>query len=150
MRLRGFEVIEKYSKSGIILPGRKTGGSAGYDLASAEDMDIQPGKTILVPTGLKAYMQSDEVLLIYIRSGLSCRHGLILMNQVGVIDSDYYNSPENEGHIQIALLNMGDNIFHIEKGMRIAQGVFSKYLPADGDVPGMGADRRGGFGSTGS
>ncbi len=150
MRLRGFEIIQKYSESGIILPGRKTGGSAGYDLASAEDMDILPGKVILVPTGLKAYMQSDEVLLIYIRSGLSCRHGLILMNQVGVIDSDYYNSPENEGHIQIAVLNMGDDIFHIEKGMRIAQGIFSRYLTADGDVPGVGADRMGGFGSTGS
>ncbi len=149
MKSRGFEVIGKYRGAGIQLPMRKTGGSAGYDLASAADMEIHPGESAIIPTGLKAYMQPDEVLMIYIRSGLSCRNHLMLMNQVGVIDSDYYDSPENEGHIQIAVLNMGRETFRVERGMRIAQGVFSKYLTVQGDLPGEGAVRNGGFGSTG-
>ena len=150
MRNRGFEIIEAYADCGIELPSRKTGGSAGYDLMAAEDAELAPGEMAIVPTGLKCFMQPDEALMIYIRSGLSVKHHLMLMNQVRVIDSDYYNNPENEGQIRIALMNLGKETFRVKKGMRIAQGIFTRYLTADGDLAGRGETRRGGFGSTGA
>lgn len=103
-----------------------------------------------MPTGLKAYMEADEVLFLYIRSSLAIKKHLVLMNQVGVIDADYYNNPDNEGHIQIVLFNMGNDTVTIPKGTRIAQAVFSKYLTIAGDASGVGDKRNGGFGSTGS
>lgn len=150
MGKRGFAVIQAYEDRGIELPKRKTGGSAGYDLAAVEDMELLPGQAALIPTGLKAYMQPDEVLMIYIRSSLAVRHRLALMNQVGIIDSDYYDNPENEGHIQIAVMNLGEEPFQVKKGMRLAQGIFAPYLTIDGDLAGQGEGRRGGFGSTGA
>ncbi len=149
MSKRGFEVIEVYRNAGIELPERRTGGSAGYDLAAAESTELLPGQTALIPTGLKAYMQQDEVLMIYIRSSLAVKHHLALMNQVGVIDADYFGNPHNEGHIQIAVMNFGKDVFRVEKGMRVAQGIFTHYLTVDGDYSGEGKKRDGGFGSTG-
>ncbi len=149
MRKRGFEVIEAYRDAGIELPTRRTGGSAGYDLPAAEMVDLLPGHAALIPTGLKAYMEQDEVLMIYIRSSLAVKHHLALMNQVGVIDADYYGNPHNEGHIQIAVMNFGKDIFRIDKGMRVAQGIFTRYLTVGGDYSGEGKKRDGGFGSTG-
>lgn len=149
MEKRGFAVIGSYLGQGIELPRRKTGKSAGYDLEAAEDTEVKPGQSAIVSTGLKAFMQPDEVLMLYIRSGLSVKHRIVLMNQVGVIDSDYYDNEENEGHIQIAVLNLGNESFTVKKGMRIAQGVFTRYLTVDGDMAGQGMERKGGFGSTG-
>jgi len=149
MEKRGFAVIGSYLGQGIELPRRKTGKSAGYDLEAAEDAEVKPGQSAIVSTGLKAFMQPDEVLMLYIRSGLSVKHRIVLMNQVGVIDSDYYDNEENEGHIQIAVLNLGNESFTVKKGMRIAQGVFTRYLTVDGDMAGQGMERKGGFGSTG-
>ncbi len=140
---RGFEILEDYKDKGINLPMRKTGQSAGYDLESAEDFVLVRQKIILVTTGLKAFMLPDEVLMIYIRSSLALRHGIILANGAGVIDADY------NGHIMMPLLNLGSEDFSITKGMRVAQGVFQKYLTVEGDEAGVGAIRRGGFGSTG-
>ncbi|MBR0284952.1 MAG: dUTP diphosphatase, partial [Selenomonadaceae bacterium] len=93
---RGFQVVSAFEGRGIHLPQRKTGASAGYDIEAAEDALLLPRGMTLVATGLKAYMQQDEVLYLYIRSGLSLRHQLMLMNNVGVIDADYYDNPENE------------------------------------------------------
>ncbi|BBB93127.1 deoxyuridine 5'-triphosphate nucleotidohydrolase [Methylomusa anaerophila] len=146
--MRGFEKISTYEHKSISLPGRKTKQSAGYDLAAAEDVVVPPSQIILVPTGLKAYMQPDEYLGIHIRSGLSVKRGLSLINGQGIIDSDYYNNPENEGHIMIALYNHSSSSVHIQKGERIAQGVFYKYLLADNDD--ANESRSGGFGSTGN
>ncbi len=146
---RGFQVVRAFEGRDIHLPGRKTGASAGYDIEAAEDALLLPHGMTMVATGLKAYMQQDEVLYLYIRSGLSARHRLMLMNNVGVIDADYYDNPENEGHIMIAFWNLGTEPFQVEKGMRIAQGVFMKYLIADEDEAGKGTGRTGGFGSTG-
>lgn len=148
-RLRGFEVVGAYAEKGIALPVRKTAASAGYDLAAAEAAVLAPGECALIPTGLKAYMQPDEVLFIYIRSSLAARHSLTLTNSVGIIDADYYDNPQNEGHIYIALRNDGTKPVSFERGERLAQGIFSKYLTADGDLAGEGARREGGFGSTG-
>ena len=149
MRKRGFEIVSAYKGKGVDLPRRKTGGSAGYDLAAAEDVVIFPRQVVLVPTGLKAYMQSDEYMGIHVRSGFSVRHRVSCVNDEGIIDSDYYDNEENEGHIFVPLLNQGEEKVEIPKGTRIAQGIFYQYLTADGDEAGTGPGRSGGFGSTG-
>lgn len=139
---RGFEILQGYENSGIILPTRKTAFSAGYDLQAAENVLVSPNKVSLVPTGLKAFMLSDEVLMIYIRSSLAVKYGVTLANGVGVIDADY------KDHIILPVISFNGE-FEIKKGMRVAQGVFQKYLPVDGDKIGVGAIRAWRFGSTG-
>lgn len=149
MRKRGFEVVKEYENKGINLPVRKTKHSAAYDVEAAEDIVIPkfyPGiKPTLIPTGLKAYMQSDEVLLIVSRSS-GPRKGISFPHSMGVIDSDYYNNPENEGHIFVQCINLKDEDIVIKKGEAVAQAIFQKYLTVDDDnAEGM---RTGGFGST--
>ena len=85
-RVRGFEIIAGYQDRGISLPIRKTCASAGYDIAAAENVCLRVGEMALIPTGLKAYMQSDEYLAIHIRSSMGIRHGLMLANGTGIID----------------------------------------------------------------
>jgi len=138
--IRGFEILGEYD--GIKLPARKTAFSAGYDLQAAEDVRVTERQISLVPTGLKAFFPPDEVLLIYLRSSLAVKHGLILANGVGVIDADY------RGHIILPVTSLNGD-FEIKRGMRIAQGIFQKYLTVDGDEIGRGAVRQGRFGSTG-
>lgn len=149
-RVRGFEVAKGYEDKGIHLPVRKTLYSAGYDIEAAEDiiipkyeMGINP---TLVPTGLKAYMQDDEVLFLYNRSSNPKKKGLILANGVGVIDKDYYENEENDGHFYFAFYNCKNEDILIKKGEVIGQGIFSKYLLVDDDI--KGEVRKGGFGST--
>ena len=149
MNKRGFEVVSAYVDKGIDLPTRKTGCSAGYDFAAAEDVLLEPGRVTLVPTGLKAYMQPDEYLGIHVRSGFSIRNRVSCVNDEGIIDADYYGNADNEGHIFVALVNLGDNSVQIKKGTRIAQGIFYRYLTVDGDAAGIGTARSGGMGSTG-
>lgn len=138
--IRGFEILEGYS--GIKLPTRKTAFSAGYDLEAAANVIVTDKKISLVPTGLRAFFPSDEVLLIYMRSSLAVKHNLFLANSVGVIDADYRD------HIILPVMSFGGD-FEIKKGMRIAQGIFQKYLTVDGDKIGVGEVRHGRFGSTG-
>lgn len=149
IKQRGFEVVSKYKDAGISLPMRKTAASAGYDLQAAEDVVLLPHEVSIVPTGLKAYMQQNEYLGLHVRSGFSIKNKVSCINNQGIIDADYYNSPENEGHIMVPLINHGDKPVKIAKGMRIAQGIFYRYLTIDGDLAGEGAVRTGGFGSTG-
>lgn len=148
-RQRGFEVVSAYAARGVELPARKTGSSAGYDIQSAEDVILAPHRVTLVPTGLKAYMQPDEYLGLHVRSGFSIKNQVSCINSQGIIDADYYDNPDNEGHIMLPLVNHGENEVRIVKGMRVAQGIFYRYLVADGDAAGCGAGRNGGFGSTG-
>ncbi len=147
MKKRGFEVVSIYKDANLNLPQRKTSGSAGYDFEAAEDMVIEPGKVGFVSTGIKAYMPEDEVLQMYPRSSLGFKKKLILMNSVGIIDSDYYNNPDNEGEIKIILYNVGADSVTIKTGERIAQGIFMKYLTTEENE--VKAKRLGGFGSTG-
>lgn len=149
MRKRGFEIVKAYEGKGIALPVRKTGSSAGYDIESAESITLLPQKITIVATGIKAYMQNDEYLGVHIRSGLSIKNGLALINGQGIIDADYYDNLENEGHIMLAIINHGAVPVAVEKGMRLAQGIFYKYLTIDGDAAGEGKERQGGMGSTG-
>lgn len=144
---RGFEIVTDFNESGIALPVRKTDGSAGYDLEAAKDVTIAARAIGIVPTGLKAFMKRDEYLGIHIRSGLSFKKGVSLINDEGIIDSDYYDNPDNEGHIMIGIINHTTEDVFIKKGERVAQGIFKKFLKVDGDdASGM---RNGGIGSTG-
>lgn len=104
-------------------------------------------KSTLVPTGIKAYMQEDEYLQVINRSSNPLKRFLSLPNSIGIIDQDYYNNSENEGHIYVQLINYGIKDFTIEKGDRIAQGIFAKFLTVDGDTGGL-TERTGGFGSS--
>jgi len=144
--MRKFEVIQSYLDKDIKIPERATKYSAGYDLASAEDITINPGEIKLVPTGLKADMPEDEALFVYPRSSLGIKRRLTMSNNVGVVDKDYYNNAENEGHIMIPIYNFGTEVQVIKKGERIAQGIFQKYGITDNDN--AKNLRKGGFGSS--
>jgi dUTP pyrophosphatase len=148
MKLRGFEKIAKYAEVDFKMPERKTQKSAGYDFCLPEDVVLEPGKLQLVPTGVKAYMQDNEYLGMHIRSSMAVKRHLMLVNNVGIIDADYYNNADNEGHIMLALLNTGDEALALPKGECVAQGIFYNYLVADGDEEAEKAVRGGGFGST--
>lgn len=147
---RGFEIAKGWEDKNINLPVRKTKHAAGYDFEAAEDTLVPSFKKgvnpTLIPTGIKAYMADDEVLYLYNRSSNPKKKGLILANSVGVIDKDYYNNPDNDGHIMFAFYNMKEEDIIIKKGEAIGQGVFMKYLVTDDDkATGI---RTGGFGST--
>lgn len=144
---RRFEVVSAYRSRGVELPRRSTPGSAGYDLAAAEETVVPPGGVALVPTGVKVYLPPGEFLAVYIRSSLAVERGLSLANGVAVIDADYVDNPANEGHILLALYNRGPEPVVVRRGERVAQGVFLPFGLADDDRP--GPPRRGGLGSTG-
>lgn len=150
MRKRGFEVVKGYEDKGINLPVRKTKYAAAYDVEAAEEVVLpsfkQGMKPTLIPTGLKAYMQSDEVLLIVPRSSGPKKQGISFPHNVGVIDSDYYNNSDNEGHIFVQCINLKDEDVVIKKGEAVAQAIFQKYLTVDDDN--AEGERTGGFGST--
>ena len=150
-KIRGFEIAKGYEDKEINLPIRKTQYSAGYDIEAAEEVVIPSFKKgmapTLVKTGLKAYMQDDEVLLLYNRSSNPKKKGLIMANSVGVIDKDYYGNPDNDGHFMFAFYNIKEEDITIKKGDCIGQAVFQKYFTIDNDnATGI---RNGGFGSTG-
>ncbi len=149
-KIRGFEVAKGFENEGINLPKRKTKYSAGYDIKAAEDVVIPSFKKgmnpTLVKTGIKAYMQDDEALMLYNRSSNPKKKGLILANSVGVVDKDYYENPDNDGHIMFAFYNIKDEDTIVKKGDAIGQGIFQKYFVTDDDV--AEGERVGGFGST--
>ena len=149
-KIRGFEVAKGFENSNINLPVRKTRFSAGYDIEAAEDTTIPSFKKgikpTLIKTGLKAYMEQDEVLILANRSSNPGKKGLILANSIGVIDSDYYGNPENDGHIMFAFYNIKEEDIEIKKGDAIGQAIFQKFLTTDNDV--SSGERIGGFGST--
>ena len=149
-RTRGFECVVEEMRKGTmdyILPKRGTSKSAGYDLASPVTVTIEPHSSKLIWLNIKAYMAEDEVLEVYIRSSMGIKKGLMLKNTVGIVDADYYSNEGNDGNIGLNLRNMTDEAVVIEKGERICQCVFQKYLIADNDVY-LSDSRVGGFGST--
>ncbi len=147
---RGFEIAKGFEDKNINLPIRKTKYSAGYDVEAAEDTTIPSFKKgtnpTLIKTGIKAYMQDDEMLLLYNRSSNPKKKGLILANSVGVVDKDYYGNPDNDGHIMFAFYNIKEEDIEIKKGEAIGQAIFQKYLVTDDDE--AEGERKGGFGST--
>lgn len=104
-------------------------------------------KPTLVPTGVKARMPRDYYLQLSVRSSLPLNDWLILANGVGIIDSDYYNNPDNEGHIFFQLINLHPADIILHKGDRIGQGVFLPYYTVNSENT-VRDERTGGFGST--
>lgn len=144
--MRRFEVVSRCKDMNVKLPKRKTKKSAGYDFFAIEDFTLYPNKLCIVPTGVKAYMKDDEVLYLHIRSSVAFKRGVRMLNSIGVIDADFVDNPDNEGEISLGLLSHNDDIVHIKKGERIAQGVFHKFLITDDDD--AEGKRVGGIGST--
>jgi dUTP pyrophosphatase len=133
---------------GIKLPARATSGSAGYDFFAPDGVRFEQGRSVLVPTGIRAGIAEGWVLSIYPRSGLGFKHRCQLDNTVGIIDSDYYNS-SNEGHIMIKVSCDAHDAGHIAEvgvGDGFAQGIFTQFgITEDDEADGV---RDGGFGST--
>lgn len=145
--MRQFEKVSYMNAEDIVIPQRQTLDSAGYDLSAYERVVIEPKTIQLVPTGLKVQLEKDEVLLVYPRSSLGIKKGLMMSNGVGVIDRDYFNNDNNEGHIMVPLYNFKDEPVIVEKFERIAQGVFQTFLKTSNDQP-VSQTRQGGFGSS--
>lgn len=144
------EAEEAYTD--LELPRRATSGSAGYDFYVPVDIEILPGQTVKIPTGIRSKMEEGWVLMIYPRSGFGFKYRLMLDNTVGVIDSDYYYS-DNEGHIMIKVTNCSHiggtegKTLSIKKGQGFAQGVFLPFgITRDDNTLTV---RNGGLGSTG-
>ena len=147
---RGFKIAKGWEDKSINLPVRKTAKSAAYDLEAAEDTIIPSFKIgvspTLIPTGLKAYMEDDEVLMLFPRSSGPKKQGIVFPHSSGIIDADYFENEDNDGHIMIQCINIKDEDVLIRKGDRIGQGIFTKYLVTDNDN--ATGTRTGGFGST--
>ena len=112
---------EKYEN--LSLPKRNSKGSAGYDFFSPVSLVIKSNEKALIPTGIRAEFPENIVLQIYVRSSMAFNKGTKLVNQVGIIDSDYYYQ-DNEGHIYIGLENTSDQDLIINEGDKIGQGIF--------------------------
>ena len=122
------ELYEEYE-----LPRRGSTNAAGYDFFLLEDLEIKPNEIVKIPTGIKSCFNSDEVLLLVVRSSTGFKYNIRLVNQVGVIDADYYNNEDNEGHIFVKIQNESDSILNFKAGHALVQGLFMKYLTTDDD-----------------
>ena len=143
-KMRDFEKIsfEQFSKdvrndkelyNEIKIPQRDSDSTAGYDICLLNDLELNPGEIVKLPTGLKSFFEKDEVLLLVVRSSMGFKYNIRLCNQVGVIDADYYNNKDNEGHIWIRVQNEGDKTVELHKGDAIVQGIFMRYLTTNSD-----------------
>ena len=156
--MRKFEIIDRDTfikdipngnYDDVILPKRGTISSAGYDFYSVISVTLKPGERKVIPTGIRVIMNNNEFLGIFIRSSLGFKYNVRMCNQVGVIDSDYYNNIDNEGHIFIKLQNHGDNDYVVKTGDKICQGIFINYLVVDNEEK-IDRKRLSGIGSTGN
>jgi dUTP pyrophosphatase len=144
---RKFEKVKKYQDINLEYPTRQTINSAGYDFVCAEDTIIKAKQIVRVSTGMKAYLLDDEVLILALRSSLPKNYSLMLINGVGIIDSDYVDNINNEGEISAQLYNFSDNDVEIKRGERIVQGIIIKYLKTNPDNVKNNL-RVGGYGSS--
>jgi dUTP pyrophosphatase len=125
------KILDKRIGNEFPLPQHATGGSAGMDMRACidEHIRVEPGETHLIPTGLAIHINDPGLAAVLLpRSGLGHKHGIVLGNLVGLIDSDY------QGQVFVSVWNRGDNSFVIEPGDRIAQMVFVPVVQADFDV----------------
>lgn len=144
----GVRVLRLPPNPDLPLPSRQTAGSAGYDVRSAEpDLDLAPGETRAVGTGLAIALPPGVECQVRPRSGLALEHGITIPNSPGTIDPDY------RGELKVLLTNLGPNPVRIARGDRIAQLVFARFeTPPVVEVRELGGTGRGGagFGSTGT
>ena len=132
----------------IKIPCLATKNSAGHDFYAPFDFELLQNETIKIPTGIKVELDEDKVLLIAPRSSLGFKYRLQLDNTIGVIDSDYYNNNDNEGHIFIKITNDSKEgkVLSLHEGTGFAQGIFFQFgITEDDEVEEV---RNGGFGST--
>ena len=127
-------------------PKRATRKSAGYDFFAPFGFTLEPGEVMLIPTGIKSYMNDNDVLLVFPRSSLGFKYRMVIVNTVGIIDADYVDNPKNEGHIFIKIENRGDLSMTISAGEAFCQGMFFNYLLTCDDN--TKEERVGGIGST--
>lgn len=146
-RARGFEKVSNAPED-TKLPVRKTKGSACYDMYMPKTITL-PAHSVseIIPSGIKAFMQDNEVLLLFVRSSIGLLKHITLENNTGVIDSSYYNNEDNEGNIGFAFRNNGNEPQTLSKGERVVQAMFTNYLVTDDDN--ATEERKGGIGSTG-
>lgn len=149
--MRRFEFVNRIlnSEDGIkrLLPTRSTKNSAGYDFFNPKNITCKSHEITMIQTGIKAEFPEDEALLLFNRSSNPKKKGLIILNGVGVVDSDYYNNPDNEGEMAFVFYNMLEEDVTLLAGEKLGQGIFVKYAKTDDDT--AEGERTGGFGSTG-
>ena len=148
-RINKFEYVS-WSKREFDLPTRASKESAGYDFHSPVDGCIEPGAVVEFSLEVKVQIKPFEFLFIPPRSSLGFKgdNHVALTNTVGIIASDYYNNPDNEGEIRLKLKNFGDKPFYFKKNDRLVQGIFLSFdITEDDDVE---ESRQGGLGSTGN
>ena len=143
------EILIKRLSKNIPLPKYETDGSSGMDLSANIEKEIQiaPGKFSIIPTGLAVSIPKNFEIQIRPRSGLAAKNQISVLNTPGTIDADY------RGELKVILINLGENIFKIEKGLRIAQMVLCPVIKATlKEVDTLEETKRGtgGFGSTGA
>ena len=141
--------FEKVSYADGVIPKRSDSGSAGYDFYSTETVTIEPKTQVMIKTNIKAQMDYNTVLLLFMRSSLGIKKNLMLANTTGVIDSSYHNNEDNEGNIIGAVYNYGNEPVTIQAGDRFMQGVFVEYKTTDTTEEIINEKRTGGIGSTG-
>ena len=136
--MRKFEFVERttnFPMENLRLPERSTKNSAGYDFFNLERVEIPPyqigDNPVMVKTGIKVEMPNDEFLMLVNRSSNPKKKKLVIPNSLGIVDADYYNNPDNEGHMWFALQNHGDKTFKVEAGQGFGQGIFMKYYTVD-------------------
>ena len=142
------KVLVKKSNTSVKLPSYKTNGASGMDLMAYIDrsIDLKPGESCLVPTGLSVAFPEDYEIQIRPRSGLAAKSQISVLNTPGTIDADY------RGELKVILINLSDKVFVVEKGLRIAQMVLCPVVKATlKEVAELENTKRGsgGFGSTG-
>ena len=143
------KLIDKRLGNEFPFPGYATDGSAGLDLCACLDvaLEIKPGETILIPAGFAIHIEDKNfAAMILPRSGLGHKHGIVLGNLTGLIDSDY------QGEIFVSCWNRGESVFEIQPGDRIAQMIMVPVVRAEFEFVDSFAETRrgaGGFGHTG-
>ena len=142
------EILIKRLSKNIPLPKYETDGSSGMDLAAdvKDNIEIKPGKSEIIPTGLFVSIPKNFEIQIRPRSGLAAKNQISVLNTPGTIDADY------RGELKVILINLGNNTFVVEKGLRIAQMVLCPIIKANiKEVETLENTKRGsgGFGSTG-
>lgn len=149
MRKIQLKILDDRIGDQIPLPAHATEGSAGMDLRACidETITLEPGETELIPTGIAIHIEDPGLAATILpRSGLGHKHGIVLGNLVGLIDSDY------QGQLYVSCWNRGTDSFTIEQGDRIAQLVFVPVVQADFEVVDDFYESRrgaGGFGHSG-
>jgi dUTP pyrophosphatase len=143
------EILIKRLSKNISLPKYETSGSSGMDLSAniEEEIEIAPGKSSIIPTGLAVSIPKNFEIQIRPRSGLAAKNQISVLNTPGTIDADY------RGELKVILINLGKNVFKVKKGLRIAQMVLCPVIKATlKEVDTLEDTKRGsgGFGSTGT